>query len=181
MSKYFKHIEIPNCDIITSKSLEFVKGIDKIYNRRLPNASYYILDFKKLIDCCPTIMESFAKLDMEPHFASIFIMYKNNHSPVHADISPPYAKVLIPLLNAENTRTIFYQDDNPIEWINPDSGVKSFKPGKNYRAKDSIVVKGPWIMRTSVPHNTIMNENKYPRITMALEFKTDPVIFLDEL
>lgn len=181
MNKYYKHLEVPYIEEITEKSLNFVKSIDEIYNRRLNNASYYILNFNKLLNCCPIILDAFSKLNMEPYFASIFIMYNNKHSPVHTDISPPYAKVLIPLSNAHNTRTIFYESSDLVEWINPDSGVKSYKPGNNYSARDSIVIKGPWIMRTSVPHNTIMDEKRTPRITMALEFKNDPVKMLDEL
>jgi hypothetical protein len=178
---YFKKIEIPNIDKIVEQSLEFIKKDSKVYNREL--SSYYILDFKKFSNQCPLVISSLESIGLTPYLVSIFIMYKNDHGPIHIDLLPPYAKVLIPLMNTQGTKTHFYGNCNVIRVSNPVSGIKSYRPilSSDISLNATTEVIEPIVIRTSVPHSVEMNETNFPRITMQIETNPDPVKFLSEL
>jgi|694.fasta_scaffold01693_6 hypothetical protein len=178
---YFKKIDLPNFQEIRSKSLEFVKNDDKIFQRKL--SSYYIVDFKKFTSYCPLLVPSFNKLDLEPYLISIFVMYDDSHGPIHIDLLPPYAKVLMPLLNTEGSKTTFYGNCRVVKTTNPKSGIKSYRPfvSKDIQARSTFELDGPTVIRSSVPHDVKMNKNNVPRISMQVETNPDCVTFLNPL
>ncbi len=178
---YFKKMHLPNYKEIAAQSLEYIKSVSKVYNREL--SSYYILNFDEIKTHCPLLIPSFNELGLEPYLVSIFIMYKNNHGPIHVDLFPPLAKFLIPLLNTEGTTTNFYGNCKVVKVTNPVSGIKSYRPftSDDMRINASLELDGPAVLRTSVPHNVLMNEACYPRISMQVETKPDCVKFLKPL
>lgn len=178
---YFKKMHLPNYQEIADQALNYVKGVDKIYNREL--SSYYILNLDDIKKHCPLLIPSFNELGLEPYLVSIFIMYKNNHGPIHVDLFPPLAKFLIPLLNTQGTTTNFFGNCKVVKITNPVSGIKSYRPftSKDITINSSLELDSPAILRTSVPHNVIMNENNFPRISMQVETKPDCVQFLKPL
>ena len=178
---YYKPIELDYYDIIVGKCLAYVKTIDTAYNRMLPRASWYDLDLRALIRECPELILAFKKYDLRPIMAAIFIMYDRAHTSIHVDVFPSQTRINLPLLNCKNTYTNFYESKNePIKWINPDSGVISFNVVGDYKLVDRVELTQATVIRTKALHSVDLPiGNPVPRITLTLGFDKDPVYLLD--
>jgi hypothetical protein len=178
---YYKPIELDYYDIIVRKCLAYVKTFDKAYNRMLPRASWYDLNLTTLIKECPELMLAFKKYDLKPIMAAIYIMYNSAHTSIHVDAFPSQARINLPLLNCKNTYTNFYESKNePIKWINPDSGVISYNVVGDHILVDRVEIMQSTIIRTKVLHSVDLPiNNPVPRITLTLGFDKDPVFLLD--
>ena len=178
---YYKPIELEYYPIIVQKCLTYIKTIDKAYNRLLPMASWYDLSLMKLIKECPEIVLAFKKYKLQPVMAAAYVMYDTTHTSIHVDAFNAQARINLPLLNCKNTYTNFYKSENePIEWINPDSGAVSYKAVGDYTLVDRVEIKQATIIRTKVLHSVDLPiGNPVPRITLTLGFDKDPVYLLE--
>jgi hypothetical protein len=178
---YYKLIELDYYEIIVKKCLSYIKTIDKIYNRALPQASWYDINVITLIKECPEIILAFNKYEIKPIRAAVYVMYDTTHTSVHSDEFYSQARINIPLLNCKNTYTNFYKSKNePIEWINPDSGALSFNAVGDYKLVDRVEMTQATVLRTKVLHSVDLPiGNPVPRITLTLGFNKDPVYLLD--
>jgi len=179
---YYKTIDIDDYDTIIEKCLSYVKSLDKVYTRSLPEASWYTLNFVELYKHCPELITSFKKYDLKINMVAAYVMYSTIHSSVHVDSHPSEARINLPLLNCDGTYTNFYSSDNePVEWINPDSGVKSYLVNGDYKLVDRVELKQATVIRTQVLHRVDLPiDNPVPRITLTLGFTRDPVYLLVE-
>ena len=177
---FYKTIDIVNYDTVIKKCLEYVRSIDRIFNRRLPNASWYNLNLTELQKFCPELTIAFQQLDLKIVMAAAYVMYAPNHTSVHVDSYPAQARINLPLLNCDKTYTNFYTSDcDPVEWINPDSGVKSYVSSVNSLV-DRVEIKQATVIRTKVPHSVDLPKGSLvPRITLTLGFNRDPVYLLE--
>ena len=178
---YYKPIELDYYDIIVRKCLAYVKTMDKAYNRVLSKASWYDLNLMTLIKECPEIILAFNKYDLKPIMAAAYIMYDPTHTSIHVDHFPSQTRINLPLLNCKNTYTNFYKSKNePVKWINPDSGVVSYNVVGDYELVDRVEIMQATIIRTKVLHSVDLPiDNPVPRITLTLGFDKDPVFLLD--
>lgn len=177
---YYKPIELEYYPIIVDKCLAYIKTIDKIYNKLLPQASWYNLDLASLIEECPEIIVAFKKYELRPIMAAVYIMYDPTHTSIHVDVFPSQARINLPLLNCKNTYTNFYESKSePVKWINPDSGVVSYNAVGDYKLADRVELTQATIIRTKVLHSVDLPiDNPVPRITLSLGFNKDPVYLL---
>ena len=174
-------MELEYYNIIIHKCLTYIKTINTVYNRSLPKASWYNLNLMTLIKECPEIILAFNKYDLKPVIAGAYVMYDPNHTSVHVDEYPAQARINLPLLNCKNTYTNFYESkDEPIKWINPDSGVVSYNIVGDYKLVDRVEITQATILRTKVLHSVDLPiSNPVPRITLSLGFNKDPVFLLN--
>jgi hypothetical protein len=179
---YYKPIELEYYPIIVHKCLTYIKTIDKIYNKELPNSSWYDLNFITLIKECPEIELAFEKYQLKPIMAAAYVMYDKTHTSVHSDEFYSQARINLPLLNCKNTYTNFYESKNePVKWVNPESGTMSYNVVGDYTLVDRVEITQATIIRTKVLHSVDLPiGNPVPRITLTLGFDKDPVFLLDK-
>jgi hypothetical protein len=178
---YYKKIDLPNYQEIRNRSLEFVKNDEIIFQKKL--GAYNGVDLKKFISYCPLLVPSLAELGFEPVQISFIVVYEDHHMPMHIDSFPPYAKLLIPILNTEGSKTNFYGNCRVIKTINPRSGTRSYRPleSDEIQLKDSFELNEPTILRTSNPHAIKVNKSNLPRISLQIETNPDCVKYLNPI
>ncbi len=93
---------------------------------------------------------------------------------IHVDIDR--AKIILfPLLNCNNTRTVFYdvaEEDLEVEWQNNNEELKYFGVKKgHHREIGSFTLDCPVAMDTGVPHAVhVSPEAVFPRLSFAMRF-----------
>jgi hypothetical protein len=179
---YYKPIELENYDLIIKKSLAYVKADEHIFNRSVPNASWYRLDALKFKLACPEIVSAFKKYNIEIVMAAVYIMYHPRHSYIHRDDDISEARINLPLLNCDNTYTNFYEGEGDlIRQVNPDTGTGFYSITNKIRFVDRIEIKQATVIRTSALHSVVLPiSNPVPRITLTLGMDKDPIYFLSE-
>jgi hypothetical protein len=178
---YYKKIDLPNYQEIRNKSLEFVKNDETIFQRKV--STYNIVDLKKFISYCPLLIPSLVQLRLEPVRLSFIVVYEDHHAPIHIDAFPPYAKLLIPILNTEGSKTNFYGNCRVVFRTDFKSGVRIYQPieSDEIQLKDSFELNEPTILRTSRPHDVRLNKTNVPRISLQIETNPDCVKFLNPI
>lgn len=177
--KYYKKIKIQFYEEIVLNSLNFIKLYPKIFYRQNINASFYELNFINYIKQVPMINDAFLDFNLRCIKAAVYVMYNNTHTSIHKDGDYPQARINIPLLNCKDSFTNFYSNCKLERWVNPDSGVISYRNLiQNYNLIDKVEIDQPTVLRISQPHNVEMNENYSPRICLTLTFDKDPVFLL---
>lgn len=178
---YYKPIELDYYTAIIEKGLTYIKTIDKVYNKLLPKASFYNLNLDELKKACPELELAFQTYDLKLIMSAAYVMYDTKHTSIHIDDFHAQTRINLPLLNCKNTYTNFYESKNePIKWINPDSGLVSYKVQGDYKLVDRVEIKQATIIRTKVLHSVDLPiGNPVPRITLTLGFDKDPVYLLD--
>jgi hypothetical protein len=180
--KYFKEIEIDHYDVVVQKSLDFIKSKPVIYHRLLGVASWFNLDIKEMLIPVPELNFAFSKFNLRPIMVSAYVMYDPKNTSIHTDFYPSQARINIPLLNCAGTYTRFFTNVKTEKWINPDSGIPSFRAiNDDYCLAAEVEMKQATVLRTSTPHTVYMpKDNPVPRITLTIGFDKDPVFLLEK-
>lgn len=178
--KYYTEIDIDHFDVIVKKSLEFIKNKSEIYERQ-SNASWYNINISELLEAVPEILSAFSKFNLTPVMVAAYVMYDNRHTAIHRDAYPSLARINIPLLNCSGTYTTFYKNDKIREFINPHTGVKSYRNvNADIELVDRIELKKATVLRTNEPHSVDLPiTGAVPRITLTIGFDKDPVFLLE--
>lgn len=178
---YYKKIDISDYDKIVIECLSYIKSKDFIYNRRYP-ASYYPLDFEEFSKNCPLVIKSFDKLGLICNYGAAYVSYNNLQNIVHKDNYTQDARINIPLLNCENTKTNFYKGGDFSEKKNLSTMTRPWVMSSisDLILVDSVVIDKPTIIRVNEPHQVLMNSKFFPRITLTLGFTVDPIFMLAE-
>jgi hypothetical protein len=107
-------------------------------------------------------------------------MWDNKDCLPHKDYTDSIARVNFPILNCEGTRTVFYDNLKSKRLILPTGAPFYMTMNKDYVEVDSVEVTQATIVRISEGHSVIMNEEKFPRITLTLSFTPDIGLLLDD-
>jgi hypothetical protein len=177
--QYYKKIEVDYYDAIVEKTLDFIKTktdhLDKSkYKGPFINLSHW--DFIKHV---PEINWAFHKYGLFFEDANIFLMWDNRDCLPHKDYTDSIARVNFPILNCQGTRTVFYENLKSKRLILPTGAPFYMTMNKDYVEVDSVEMTQATIVRISEGHSVIMNEEKFPRITLTLSFTPDVGLLLD--
>lgn len=178
---YYKKIDIDNYDNIVIECLSYIKSKDFIFKRLYP-ATYYPLDFREFANCCPLVIKSFDKFGLTCNFGAAYVSYSNLHNIIHKDNFVHDARINLPLLNCENTKTNFYAGGvfTQRKNLSTNTGPSIISSKSDLVLVDSVVIDKTTIIRVNEPHEVIMNTVAAPRITLTLGFTVDPIFLLTE-
>ena len=107
-------------------------------------------------------------------------MYNATHTSIHKDTTYPLARINIPLLNCNNSYTEFYENVITTDWINPDTGIISYRVANNdYKLADRVELTQATVLRVSEAHKVHIDEAVVPRIALTLGFYPNPIFLLN--
>ena len=176
--KYWARIEADNVEVIQAKTLQFL-----IDNRDKLKSTFCPLLFQDYIRAVPEILTAFSKNNIKPIAAAVYVMHKNTDVSPHKDVTRAIGRINIPIVNCDNTWTLFYKLKEGAEG----EKVTLLPSGVPYRSfditdveeVDRVSITEPTIIRPQEIHSVIMNEEATPRITLTLTCSPDPGYLLE--
>lgn len=195
--RYFKYIDIDNYPHIKEKSIKFVEDVFLTQRRSM----FQQFNWENYLEYCPEIMEAFTRYDLVPYTGFVYIIYKQEDSPLHIDyISKIHNKcrINLPLVNCEFSKTIYYK--TPLTDFNAERVVQGdvmTDPNNEENSKlinylkfneddpglskvDEVVVDKPTIMRVQEAHRVMIDSTKVPRVVLTIHTYKDPVYLLED-
>jgi hypothetical protein len=141
-------------------------------------------DLNDVLLNCPSLTDITEPLHTSITYIAFVVYHKPDQCQIHVDADKiNKARLIIPILNCEESETCFYSTEKlPIEKKQP-NGV----PFLYYKKEDCSVVDrfglndGVFLFRINKPHCVIMPENKlnFPRVSCTIALKTDLSYLLD--
>jgi hypothetical protein len=160
-------------ETISKKSLDYLMVNNLIDNN---NLFYSVIDQQEYFNAVPELLKFFQDLNLSCTRISLIKVFKNNVG-IHTDNSPSHGatvRINIPVLNAEHSRTVFYEN------FNNQRTTKELKNGAIYhefldrdcKEIDSVCIDAPTAINVSVPHRVICKQ--FPRIALSCHVTPDP-------
>jgi hypothetical protein len=180
MLLYKKLKNFPLYKEIQDKTLLFIKQYDFIYNRSI--ATLMPLHQFGIFEEIPEIKESFSLLGLTPTFIAVHNINKQSDSAPHYDRVQPWVRINIPLINCEQSETIFYEDyEKSRIFLNPHNGTTAYiMENESVLTKiDSVVLDSPTILRVSALHSVKIGPNT-PRMSLTVGFDYPALDLLEE-
>lgn len=179
--KYYKYLELPNWKNVTKKVLTYYFDHREEYIRTQTIPDFKVADTTDILEKIPEINEMLSHLSTSAEEIWFFEMkqYTTPEGMIHMDNSPHESRLLLPLLNCDNTETRYYKSSEPlINMGNPGDPncvvPKIPVPGTCTQVDGMYVGRGPVLMRPNELHSVAVPEDQiFPRITMLLMIKDD--------
>jgi len=174
---YYKKISILNEKIIREKLNLF---LDKNNYIQSQDYGFIPLNLLDVVKFCPELIFSLLNKGLKIKAISIYKTF-NNNTIVHIDdVKNLYkSRLNIPILNCENTHTIFY-DAVPMPPVEQKHKNLKLIPCFNEIEVDRVTIDQPTIIRVDQPHRVLMDEKYFPRICLTVKCDPDPIILLDK-
>ncbi len=177
--QYWKYIDIEYTDIIIKKTYEFIQNCTDHLDKSKYKGPFINLPHMQFIEYVPEINLAFKPYGLFFEDANIFLMWDNRDCVPHKDYTDSIARVNLPILNCEGTKTIFYKNLKSKRLILPTGAPFYMTMNSDYEKVTEVEMTRPTIVRISEGHTVIMNESKFPRITLTLSFTPDVGLLLD--
>ncbi len=178
--KYWKHIDIDYYDTIVEKTLDFIKTKTVHMDKSKYKGPFINLPHYQFIKHVPEVNLAFRKYGLFFEDANIFLMWDNKDCVPHKDYTDSIARVNLPILNCQGTKTVFYDNLKSKRLILPTGAPFYMTMNKDYVKVDEVEMTQATIVRISEGHSVIMNESNFPRITLTLSFTPDAGFLLDD-
>jgi len=180
--KYYKKIEIDYYDDIINDAVEYLKTQKADIYNKVEATTYYPLDVDEFKKYCPKLDIGFARYGLTCNWVVAYVMKKSSDSPIHIDGYPQSARINLPLLNCEGTKTLFYSGaEFNRRTVNEKTTISAWVMSKTtgLKIEDGVEIDAPTVVLVNQPHSVIMT-NKVPRITLSLGFDKDPAFLLED-
>lgn len=178
------------CDDMKSMSTAIYFFILKEFGRFPPEAGWFFIDSKKLLNYYTPLLDFFKKYKLVVRDAAITVCKDNNSLPIHVDEPPVIAKLNMPVANTIGwANRWYYVDEEKLK----SCGIFKNKFGKDvpnldnidkseFKLIDEVVdLQAPIIFNSSIPHSVeLITEVKQPRIVASFTFFNEPLNFLME-
>ena len=171
--KYYQYLDL-ECQSVCQQLKEFVLRKPEIIK-----GFWTELDVNMLLSEIQGFQEVFDPLNI--HIDKVSLIYTDRTvGAIHTDTSPVAVRINLPVLNCENTETIFYKSSVP--------PVRRYLPnGVPYEHIDPIMctivdrfcLSGPTAIRVLAPHSTAAASEDLPRISCTVRFKENIDYLLD--
>lgn len=179
--EYHKQIDLPGWELVckqvleyTEKNTNFIKK-DVFWNEMNPPEHTEIFNVVK--DLFKSQNLNLVRMALLVIPLDFILPHQDNPSET---CSWPFVRINLPILNCENTKTVFYTATKwePVTVTQPT--VYAYHKIENLKIADSVEVIRPTALRTQEIHNVIsFNKNK-PRVTLTCYFDPDPVHLLED-
>lgn len=164
---YFKELDI-NSDDVSLQLLNYIKKQNKGYIQGFWTNS----DTDDLLKSVPDLQKLFDHLNITIKKIS-FVTAVLKKGVIHIDDidTAPNARINIPILNCEDTETIFYNSTVKPKLMELPSGIKYYGLEDMHCQKvASFTLRKPTIIRPKELHQVNINSNNTPRISCTIEF-----------
>jgi hypothetical protein len=178
--QYWKHINIDYYDIIVSKTYEFIKCKTDHLDKSKYKGPFINLPHHQFIEYIPEINLAFKPYGLFFEDANIFLMWDNKDCIPHKDYTDSIARINLPILNCEGTKTLFFDNLKSKRLILPTGAPFYMTVNKDYKQVDEVEITQATICRISEGHTVIMNQSNFPRITLTMSFTPDAGLLLDD-
>lgn len=178
--QYWKYIDIDYVDVITKKTYDFIKYETEHLDKSKYKGPFINLSHHAFINYVPEIRTAFKPYGLFFEDANIFLMWDNKDCLPHKDYTDSIARVNLPILNCEGSKTIFYDNLISKRVILPTLAPFYYTVNNDYKKVDEVEIDRPTIVRISEGHHVVMNEEKFPRITLTMSFTPDIGLLLDD-
>jgi hypothetical protein len=170
--KYYKYLDLDHTEIS-----------DKIKNYFLTKNPEFISDNGQgswrlapinIHDEIPELTEFFKILNLTIEFVGFFVSFKNESS-IHIDNDNKPCRINFPILNCEDTETLYYKIKK-IDYINEtqkNNLTYKLLKKENCEIVDKFVLNKPVLMRVLEPHQVVVNSNNFPRVSCTVQFTED--------
>lgn len=126
---------------------------------------------------CPAIVSLFAPLTIK--WVGFFVTY-GAAGVIHVDDSAAIARINFPVLNCENTETKFFKTKDDSTLISQPNGNLLHKlDPQNCEEIDHYLLTGAVVVNVLQPHQVVLKDKKYPRISCTIRFNEDISYLLD--
>lgn len=180
MGYFWKRIDIENLEIIRSKTLNFLNEKTDVLDKSKFKGPFVNLKKYNFLDIIPEIGQSLRKLNLFPDDASVYITYRNVDSVPHKDYTDSIGRVNIPILNYEGSYTLFYSNVKAQRLVLPTGAPFYATTNTDFYESDRMLFHFPAIVRISEGHNILMDESKFPRVTLTISTTPDAGLLLDD-
>lgn len=167
---YFKEIDI-DCNGVSLEILNFIRSKEKNYIKGF----WTNVDTVEILENIPQIQNLFNHLNITIKKIS-FVTTSQKIGIIHIDDvdTAPNARINLPILNCENTETVFYTSIYPPELMKLPSGIIYYGlDEKHCQRVDSFTLKKPTVIRPKELHQVILHSDSIPRISCTIEFYED--------
>lgn len=183
--KYWKKIKLSNLDIIQKKAHDFFQSEkEKLGDNHMALKTMvpvFLFDHANFRQMCPEIDQAFSELGFNIKFIIAYIMFSDYEGAIHIDSGSDRARVNIPILNCNDSKTGFYDNVKLNQEIFPNGAVFYSVSNLDYTLVDEVTVDEPTVLRISKPHGIKLGASQeVPRITLSVGLDPDPVILLDQ-
>ena len=182
MKEYWKKIEIDNLEVIRKKTLDWLTNeTDYLLKSKWKGPFVPLKKHRFLEVVVPEIAESFRKLDLFPDDASIYVTYHNGDSIPHKDYTDSIGRINIPILNYENSFTVFFENLKGKRAILPTGSPFYMTTNRDYYEVTRLPFDSPAIVRISEGHDILMTDfTRVPRVTLTISTTPDAGLLLND-
>lgn len=140
------------------------------------------LDPKHLLDTCPAFAEFFKLQGFTVRSASFYIAEFGDPSDIHIDHGVRAARISLPVLNCQYSRTVFYRvDPQKIKYTLLANGTRYSRcPDPDAEEIASVSIVQPTVLNSRIPHDIIVTRENVRRIAITVAVDPDPVFLLKE-
>lgn len=174
--KYWKTLEIPGFEEAQRKLLKYVRT-----QTTFMNGPHFWNQINPAIVTliAPELKSWLASLDTVCTYATVLYIHRPTIE-IHRDSDSAAARVNIPLLNTENTHTVFYKTETEPKRVELPNGQVfwEYDPAHCVEVTRTEILK-PTIIRVDQPHQVLCTQPVYPRMMLSLKLKRDPVQLMD--
>lgn len=163
---YFKQLSFDASQV--SKELASFLKIHASEFLTQPDKAWHNADLRMIAQWCPSLIPTFKQQGLNIRYVSFLISFTSKIN-IHTDDVQETYRINIPVMNTENTKTIFYKTKvESLKKIRPD-GLASFEYDESECEEVChVIVDRPVILNIKQPHAVHIYNNKFPRITATI-------------
>jgi len=179
---YFKYLDFPEyTQDVQDRFVAYLKTAPDIYHRRL-GVSLMLLGKERIEERFPEIRDLFKPYNLVPEKYMVFVVWKPTDCGIHADDWPQVARINLPVLNCQGTRTLFYGDHEMITVDRPGGSKVHLAKRQNLAPVEAANSNRPLLLKVQTLHKVdLPQHNPVPRITLSISFEVDPAYLFDVL
>lgn len=172
---YYKKIIIDDYEEIVESVKTFLTENGYVTSESF---GYIPLPAAKMLAYCPKLELSFRSLGLEIKSIAIFKSISRMPTRIHVDTVEQQSRINIPILNCENSHTVFYKATVLESIPQPYKGIK-YNPCVDAVEMDRTTIDQPTIIRVDQPHQVLMDKFNSPRICLTVGTTPDPIELLN--
>jgi hypothetical protein len=183
--KPYAILDCPDQEIITERTLQFLRTQTDIFSQ-LENLSLWnILDTKQYVRAVPEFAKWARSLGLYINSVYFTVCNSNQNINLHTDLPPNVAKINFPILNTKDTFNCWYKvtDEQLKDYAHTVDtlGYYHFKGAdlNDFEKIGEIEMTKPIAFNSQIPHMVRLSEGKhFPRLVLSTIFLKEPLHLL---
>lgn len=144
-----------------------------------PGSYFKIQDLSHVTQHVPEVLDMLKPLGVDLRFIAFFVQHTNNCN-IHVDRDAHHSRINIPVMNCEYSETRFYTSARPAVQAFEASGTPYYYYDPEHcTCVDRYVLDGAILLRVREPHQVVIMQEHYPRISCSIGIKQDITYLLE--